>query len=78
MLLDAVNVRQVRGERRLTLDDVRDRLTELGRPILKTGLSKIETGERRVDVDDLLALALALETTPNRLLLDASADDQPI
>lgn len=39
-------------------------------------LSKIELGNRGVDVDELVALALALETTPNRLILtpDASAD----
>ena len=30
---------------------------------------KIEKGERRVDVDDLVALALALGVTPNRLTL---------
>lgn len=30
---------------------------------------KIEKGERRVDVDDLVALALALGVTPNRLIM---------
>jgi hypothetical protein len=32
-------------------------------------ISKIETTDRRIDVDDLVALAVALDTTPNRLLL---------
>lgn len=32
-------------------------------------LRRIESGERRVDVDDVLALALALDVTPNALLL---------
>lgn len=72
----AENIRALRGERRLTLDDLARRLVELGRPILKSGLSKVESGERRVDVDDLMALALALNATPNRLLLEAAADDE--
>jgi len=33
------------------------------------GLSRIERFERRVDVDDLVALAIALGTTPTRLML---------
>lgn len=73
----AANVRQLRERRGLTLDELSQRLGEIGRPILKSGLSKLETGQRRVDVDDLLALAIALETSPNRLLLgeDVEKDD---
>ena len=48
---------------------------ELGRPILASGITKIEQGTRRIDVDDLVALALALGVSPNRLLLDPDADD---
>jgi transcriptional regulator with XRE-family HTH domain len=44
------------------------RLAALGRPILPSGLSKIEQSTRRVDVDDLVALADALRTVPSRLL----------
>lgn len=67
-------VAALREDRRLTLAQLSERLGELGRPILPSGLSKIENGERRVDVDDLVALALALDTTPNALLLPAEAD----
>jgi hypothetical protein len=42
-----------------------------GRPILPSGLSKIEQGQRAVDVDDLVALAIALQVNPNALLLPA-------
>jgi transcriptional regulator with XRE-family HTH domain len=35
----------------------------------RTGLSEIENGGRRVTVDDLMALAVALDVTPNDLLL---------
>lgn len=45
------------------------RLSKLGRPILPSGITKIEQGQRRIDVDDLMALAVALEVTPTRLLL---------
>ena len=46
--------------------------------MLATGVSKIEQGDRRVDADDLVALALVLDVTPNRLLLVADADAQRV
>ncbi len=61
-------MRQLREGKRLSLQDLSDRLAAIGRPILPSGLSKIELGHRRVDVDDLEALAFALETVPGRLL----------
>lgn len=45
------------------------KLAEMGREIPPLGLRRIETGERRVDVDDLVALALALDLSPLALLL---------
>lgn len=48
------------------------RMTELGRPVPPLGLRRMEAGERRVDVDDLLALARALEVSPIVLLLPAN------
>ncbi len=68
------NVKRLREEQRLTLGGLADRLAEVGRPILATGVSKIEQGDRRVDVDDLVALALALDVNPNALLMPAAAD----
>lgn len=75
----AANVRALRKARgNMTLDDLSRRLSELDRPIPKSGLSKIESGERRVDVDDLMALAIALQVTPNRLLLTDGIKDEQI
>lgn len=75
----AANVKALRKARgNMTLDDLAGRLRELGHPILKSGLSKIESGERRVDVDDLVALAIALQVTPNRLLLTDGISDEQI
>jgi transcriptional regulator with XRE-family HTH domain len=66
----AAQVRLLREEKRLSLQALSRRLKALGRPILPSGLSKIEQGDRRVDVDDLVALAAALETVPSMLLMN--------
>jgi transcriptional regulator with XRE-family HTH domain len=60
---------------RVPVRELSQRLTRLGRPILPSGITKIEQGHRRVDVDDLVALAIALDVSPNRLVLDPGADD---
>jgi transcriptional regulator with XRE-family HTH domain len=66
-------IKERRIERGLTLQELANELQELGRPILLSALSKIEKGQRRVDTDDLLALALALQTSPNMLLFSPDA-----
>jgi 8-oxo-dGTP pyrophosphatase MutT (NUDIX family) len=63
------NLKQLREDRRLSYRELSDELTRLGRPIPTLGLSRIERGERRVDADDLVALALALGVNPSALLL---------
>lgn len=68
----AANVKAHREDLRLSLQDLSARMGSVGRPILASGLSKIEQGDRRVDVDDLVALATALETTPARMLASES------
>ena len=65
----AANLKQIRQERGVSYAELARRLRTLLHPILDTGIMKIEKGERRVDVDDLVALALALGVTPNRLIL---------
>jgi transcriptional regulator with XRE-family HTH domain len=57
------------------LSELSHRMGKAGRPILPSGLSKIEQGDRSVDVDDLMALAVALGVSPNRLLLTEQARD---
>jgi transcriptional regulator with XRE-family HTH domain len=69
----AQRVRELRQERGLTLADLAAELERFGRPILLTALSKLEKGQRRINVDDLVALALALDVSPNVLLLPKSA-----
>lgn len=60
----ATAVREIREAKRLPYTELSERLTELGRPIPVLGLRRIEKGERRVDVDDLVALARALGVPP--------------
>jgi transcriptional regulator with XRE-family HTH domain len=65
----AENVKRLRGK--TTYRELSDRLGQLGRPIPVLGLSRIENGTRRVDADDLVALAIALDVSPAALLLPA-------
>jgi transcriptional regulator with XRE-family HTH domain len=73
----AANIERLRVALGLSQRDLAARLTDLGRPTPGTALSKIERGERRVDVDDLVAFAVALGVSPATLLLPPVADDTP-
>ena len=68
----AANMESLR-KGKFSLRALEARLGELGRPILAIGLSRLAAGRRRVDVDDLVALAVALGVTPNSLLLPRDA-----
>jgi transcriptional regulator with XRE-family HTH domain len=70
-------VKAIREARKLSVRDLSALLADLGRPILASGISKIEQGQRRVDTDELIALAIALGVTPSSLLLPPVADDSP-
>jgi transcriptional regulator with XRE-family HTH domain len=72
----AANVKRLRGARGFSLVELSKQLARIGRPILPSGLNKIEQRHRSVDVDDLMALALALGVNANALLLppDVSAE----
>lgn len=74
----AGNVAEVRDLRRLSVRALADRLAEIGHPILASGISKIENAERKVSVEDLVALALALDVSPVRLLLPAEPGEDEI
>lgn len=74
----AANVRELRKARGLDLAGLAQRMSAVGQPIGLTGISKLETGERRVDVDDLVALAVALDVSPVRLLLPPTADETKV
>ena len=73
--LIAANLRRVRQERGLGYAELARRLRAIGHPVADTALLKTEKGDRKATVDDLVALAVALGTTPNRLLLPGLDDD---
>lgn len=64
----AATVAELRARLRLTKTELSQRLEVLGRPMSLDVLTKVEKGSRRVDADDLIALAIALEVNPNVLL----------
>lgn len=74
----AANVKNIRESQRLTFVALSERLNDVGRPIAVLGLRRIERGERRVDADDLLALANALGVNPVDLLVSADANDSAV
>lgn len=63
------NLKRLREERGLTKKQLSDAVGELGRSIPPLGISRVESGTRRVDADDLVALAVALGVNVSTLLL---------
>ncbi len=72
----AQNIKGLREARGLNQTELAEGAKRLGRPVTRSAISKTEDAKRRVDVDDLVAFALALGTTPNRLLLPKTADSE--
>jgi transcriptional regulator with XRE-family HTH domain len=68
------NIKRIREGQRITYVELAERLESVGRTIPVLGLRRIERGERRVDVDDLLALAYALGVPPVDLLVSGDLD----
>lgn len=69
----AWNVYWHRYRGRLSVRQLSAVLAELGRRLLPSTITKIEKQQRKVDVDELVDLALALNCTPNALLMPAAA-----
>lgn len=69
----AANIKRLRGT--MQYKQLAEKLSEVGRPIAELGLRKIESGERKIDVDDLMAFAIVFGVSPLTLLLpdDGSA-----
>ena len=63
----AANIKRLRGT--MQYKQLAEKLSEVGRPIAELGLRKIESGERKVDVDDLMAFAIVFGVSPLTLLM---------
>jgi transcriptional regulator with XRE-family HTH domain len=62
------NVRRLREDRRWSYRELSERLAQVGHAIPTVELGWVDAGERRVDVDDLVALAAVFDLTPGELL----------
>lgn len=63
-----LNVRRIRDAWGYSTTQLSSMLAEAGRPIQATGITNLEAGRRRVDADDLMALADVLDVSPMTLL----------
>jgi transcriptional regulator with XRE-family HTH domain len=84
----AANLRRLREARGMSLRTLSAEVRKVGRTLSADAINKIENGRpqdedvspkqiRRADVDDLVALALALNVSPLTLLLPDESNDQP-
>ena len=74
----ARNVRERRKNAGYGYAELSRLLTGVDRPIPPLGLRHIETGRRRVDVDDLVVLAVVLQTSAVELMLPAGPGREPV
>ena len=65
----ASRIAEIREARQMTFATLASKLAELGHPIPTLGLRRIESRARRVNVDDLVAIAVALDVSPQALLM---------
>ena len=74
----AQNVAEIRNRRGMSLRALAEQLGQLGHRMLVSTISKIENADRKVNADDLVALALALDVSPPRLWLPGVDDGRPV
>lgn len=70
----AASVDQLREARGWSWRKMSAEVEQLGRPILPLGFTRMMRGDRRTDVDELVALAVALRVDPNALLFNRRAE----
>jgi transcriptional regulator with XRE-family HTH domain len=56
----AERTREVRDRRRWSQQDLADRLSELGAPLDRAGIARLENGNRGISLDDAITLTVAL------------------
>ena len=74
----ASNIRRHRERMGLGFAQLSRELVKVGRDIPPLGLGRIETGERRVDVDELTALAATFGVCPASLLMPEAEKPESI
>jgi transcriptional regulator with XRE-family HTH domain len=73
----AERIRQLRQRHGMSQQQLADRLGTLGSPLDRVAIAKLETGQRRLPLDEALLFALALDVAPASLFLprDGGNDD---
>jgi transcriptional regulator with XRE-family HTH domain len=74
----ADNIADLRERAGMTQAMLADAVTRMGRTVNRVSVGKTETGDRRIDADDLAAFAIAIGVTPNRLLLSGTASAEAV
>lgn len=69
------NIIRYRGLRGYTLRDLSERMQSIGHPMSHATINQIERGGRKVDVDDLAALAIGLRVSVPSLLMPPVTDE---
>lgn len=74
----AERVQGLRKKRGLTQHDLAEALKEQGWPTDRSTVVRLESGKRGISVDDLVALAAALNVSPGWLLLPPTSGDEVV
>src|SRR6266511_1650857 len=72
----ARRVKEARKRRDWSQQTLADRLTELGYPMTRVVLTKLEAGKRQATLEDIFAFAVALGVAPVHLLVPLDDDEQ--
>lgn len=72
----AERLREARNARRWTQQDLADALAKLGAPMDRTTIAKLEKGQRQVRLDELVAIAAALDVSPLFLFLPLRLEEE--
>jgi transcriptional regulator with XRE-family HTH domain len=70
------NLARIRAGKGLSYAELSRRLATGGRALPPLSLARIEAGRRRVDLDDLMSLAVALDVSPVDLLVPGTLTDE--
>jgi len=73
----AQNVRLIRRVLDLSQADLAERMANLGHGWARQTVSEVERSRRGVSVDELLGLALAMQTSASALIYPYGSDDPP-
>ncbi len=63
-----------RSRRGWTQQELADRMADLGEPINRSGIARLENGERKVSLDEAVAFAIALGVPPYALVVPRQVD----